>query len=176
MDDKITIFTAVTGFALVLQILILLLMGLRVLKLRRRVEGLANKIDAAVGILGIHVLPVIDDAKSLYLDAQDFVQTNRAKIESLIDNATDIATETRTTIQHLNVTSDEATHRIQVQAIRGDRMLAQTRASIEQMAERVQHTVLAPMRQAFGLVQAIKKGVATYLGAQTPGGSNGDLE
>jgi hypothetical protein len=176
MDDKITIFTTLSALALLLQILLLLLMGLRVLQLSRRLEELANKIKAAVDILQIHVLPVIDDAKSLYREGQDFVRANRPKIESLIDNATGVATETRATIHHLNVTSDETRHRIQVQVIRRDRLLAQTRASIEEMVDRIQHTVLAPMRQAFGLAQAIKRGVATYMMAQTPDRSNRDLE
>jgi methyl-accepting chemotaxis protein len=172
MDDKITIFTAVTAFALLLQILILLLMGLRMLKLSRRVEGLADKIDAAVDILRIHALPVVNDAKSLSLEGQDFVRVNRPKIESLINKVTDVATETRATIHHLNATSVETRRRIQVQVIRRDRLLEQTRVSIEEMAERVQHTVLAPMRRAFGLALAIKRGVATYMIAQTADRSN----
>ena len=65
MDDKLTIFIAVTAAAVVLQMLILLGMFVAVWKLKVRMEGLAAKVEDTTDIVQTRVLPVIDNAEEL---------------------------------------------------------------------------------------------------------------
>ena len=63
MDEKLTIFIAITAAAVVLQMLILLGMYMAVRKLSVRMEALADKVEDTTGTLQARVLPVIDNVK-----------------------------------------------------------------------------------------------------------------
>lgn len=166
MDDKLTIFIAVTAIAVVLQMLILLGMLIAVLKLGKRVQAVAEKAEETADLVKTKVLPIVENAKTIQEDVKKFLDTNRPKIETMIDNATQVSTTARTTVERFNVTANDAIDRIRLQVIRGDEMLTRTMDRVEETTEKVQHTVMSPVRQVSGIAQAISTGFGSYFSSQ----------
>jgi methyl-accepting chemotaxis protein len=166
MDDKLTIFIGITAFAVVLQMLILLGMLIAVLKLGKRVKMVAEKAEDTADLVQTKVLPIIDNAKTIQADVKQFLDTNRPKIETLIENVTQISTTARTTTERFHVTANDAIDRVRLQVIRGDEMLTRTMDRVEETTEKVQHTVMSPVRQVSGIMQAISIGFGSYFNGQ----------
>lgn len=159
MDEKLTIFIAITAAAVVLQMLILLGMYLAMRKLSVRMEALADKVEDATGTLQVRVLPVIDNVKA-------FIETSRPKVDILLDNLSHISTTARGSVERIDTTVNDAVDRMRLQVIRGDEMLTRTMDRIEETSEKVQHSVMSPVRQVSGIVQAISTGVGAYFNQQ----------
>jgi methyl-accepting chemotaxis protein len=166
MDDKLTIFIAVTAAAVVLQMLILLAMYLAMRKLSSRMEALADKVEDTTSVVQTRVLPLLDNAKVIQKDVKEFVENARPKIDTLIDNVSQISTKARATVERFDVTANDAIDRIRLQVIRGDEMLTRTMDRVEETSEKVQHTVMSPVRQVSGIVQAISTGFGAYFNNQ----------
>ena len=162
MDDKLTVFTAVIAACIVLQTIALIAMAFIVMKLRSRVENLATRIEDATGTLQVRVLPVLDNVQHMQQEAKAFLDTARPKIETLMDNVTRISTSARGNVERLDTTVNDAIDRIRLQVIRGDEMITRTMDRIEETSEKVQHTVMSPVRQVSGIVHAISTGVGSY--------------
>ncbi|MGA2687176.1 MAG: hypothetical protein ABSE85_03810 [Candidatus Korobacteraceae bacterium] len=166
MDDKLTLFIAVTSFAVVLQMLILLGIYIAVRKLSARMEALADRVEDTTSTLQVRVLPVIDNVKSIQQDVKAFMETARPKVDLVLDNLSYISTTARGSVERIDTTVNDAVDRMRLQVIRGDEMLTRTMDRIEETSEKVQHTVMSPVRQVSGIVQAISTGVGAYFNQQ----------
>jgi methyl-accepting chemotaxis protein len=166
MDDKVMIFIAVTAAAVVLQMLILLAMYLAVRKLGGRMEALADKVEDTTGVVQTRVLPIIDNVKAMQQEVQSFLKTTRPKIESVIEDVRQVSEKTRGTVERFEATANDAIDRIRLQVIRGDEMMTRTMDRVEETTEKVQHTVMSPVRQVSGIAQAISTGVGAYFNNQ----------
>ncbi len=159
MDDKLTIFIAITAAAVVLQMLILLAMYLAIRKLSSRMEALADKLEDTTGVVQAKVLPVLENVKQ-------FVEKARPKIDQIVENATSISTTARSGAERVGATVNDAVDRVRLQVIRGDEMLTRTIDRVEETTEKVQHTVMSPVRQVSGIVQGISVGVGAFFNSQ----------
>ncbi len=166
MDDKLTLFIAITSFAVVLQMLILLGIYIAVRKLSARMEALADRVEDTTSTLQVRVLPVIDNVKSIQQDVKAFMETARPKVDLVLDNLSYISTTARGSVERIDTTVNDAVDRMRLQVIRGDEMLTRTMDRIEETSEKVQHTVMSPVRQVSGIVQAISTGVGAYFNQQ----------
>ena len=109
---------------------------------------------------------MVDDAKKIEQDVKAFLETSRPKFATILDNATTISNTTRSTVERVDATVNDAVDRIRLQLIRGDEMLTRTMDRVEETSEKVQHTVMSPVRQVSGIVQAISTGFGTFLHGQ----------
>lgn len=164
--DNLTIWIAVTSAAVVLQMLILLGMFITMRKLAARVEGLAAKAEETTAMVQTRVLPIIDNVKSIQQQVTSFIETARPKIETIVDNASRVSTTARATVERFDATANDAIDRIRLQVIRGDEMLTRTMDRVEETSEKVQHTVMSPVRQVSGIMQAISTGFGAYFSTQ----------
>lgn len=164
--DKLTIFIGVTASAVVLQMLILLGMFLTMRKLGARMQALADKAEETTNAVQTRVLPILDSAKTMQAEVKSFLETAKPKIETLIDNASRISSTTRATVERFDVTANDAIDRVRLQVIRGDELLTRTMDRVEETSEKVQHTVMSPVRQASGIMQAISTGFGAYFNTQ----------
>lgn len=166
MDERLTLFIAVTAAAVVLQMLILFGIYLAVRKLSARMEALADRVEDTTNTVQVRVLPVIDNVKSIQQDVKAFMETARPKVDLLLDNLSYISTTTRGSVERIDTTVNDAVDRMRLQVIRGDEMLTRTMDRIEETSEKVQHSVMSPVRQVSGIVQAISTGVGAYFNQQ----------
>lgn len=162
MDDKLTLFIAITACAFVAQAIILLVMMIAMLKLRARMEALAAKAEDMMGVAQARVLPLLEEAKTMQQDVKSFMEVARPKVDLILDNATDITTTARGSAHRIDATINDVVDRVRLQVIRGDEMLTRTMDRVEETSEKVQHTVMSPVRQVSGIMQAISTGVGAY--------------
>ena len=166
MDDKLTIFIAVTAAAVVVQMLILLAMALAVRKLSHRMQALAGRIEDMAGTVQTRVLPVIDNVKTMQQEAKAFLDASRPKVEAVLQNLSEVSTTARQSMERIDATVNDVVDRVRLQVIRGDEMLTRTMDRIEETSEKVQHTVMSPVRQVSGIVHAISVGMGSYFHQQ----------
>ncbi len=164
--DNVTIFIAVTAAAVVLQMLILLGMLIAVLKMKAKMEALAAKVEDTTSTVQSKVLPLLDEAKIIQQNVKSFIETARPKIDVVLDNAAQITTTAKDGAQRVETTVNDVVDRIRLQVIRGDEMLTRTMDRVEETSEKVQHTVMSPVRQVSGIVQAIGVGVGSFFNQQ----------
>ena len=159
MDDKLTIFIAVTAAAVVLQVFILLALYLAVRKLSARLESVVDETQS-------RVFPLLENAKSMQQDVKAFLEISRPKIDVILDNAAHVTTTARADVERVQATVNDLLDRLRLQVIRADEMVTRTMDRVEETSERVQHAVTAPVRQVSGIVQGISVGVGTFFSYQ----------
>jgi len=166
MDDKLTIYIAVLTACLVLQTIVIVAAAIAMLKLRGRMQEMAKHMEEARSNFQTRVLPLLDDAKAMQQEAKAFFDAARPKIETFLENASHISTTARASVERMETTFNDAVDRVRLQVIRGDEMLTRTMDRIEETSEKVQHTVMSPVRQVSGIVHAISIGFGSYFNQQ----------
>ena len=169
MDEKLTLFIAVTAAAVVLQMLILFAMYLSVRKLSARMESVVDETQS-------RVFPLLENGKAIQQDIKTFLETARPKIDLILDNAAQATTTTRAEIERVEATVNDLVDRFRLQVIRIDEMTTRTLDRVEETSEKVQQSVMAPVRQVSGIAQAITVGVAAYFRSQKRGRNGGPDE
>jgi hypothetical protein len=159
MDDKLTIFIAVTAAAVVLQMLILLAMYVAVRKLSGRLESVVDETQS-------RVFPLLENAKVMQQDVKQFLETAGPKVDVILDNAAHVTTTARADVERVQATVNDLVDRVRLQVIRADEMVTRTMDRVEETSEKVQHSVMSPVRQVSGIVQAISVGVGTFFANQ----------
>jgi hypothetical protein len=88
MDNKLTIFIAVTSAAVVLQVLILLGMYLTLRKLSTQINSVAAAVKS-------QVFPVLESGEHLVADINRILDISSSKVELVLDNAAAISITAR---------------------------------------------------------------------------------
>ncbi len=133
MDDKLTWFIALTGFAVLMQAGILLAMYLAMRKSGERIEALATEVKTKV-------LPSVEQA-------QELMTAMRPKLEVIVDNLQDATSVVRSQINRVDSTVNDVVDRTRLQVIRADELMTRTLDRVEQTTDLVQKTVVSPVRQ-----------------------------
>ncbi|MGB7556786.1 MAG: hypothetical protein WBM04_20640, partial [Candidatus Korobacteraceae bacterium] len=155
MSDNLTLFIAVTAAAVVLQMLILLALYMAVRKLSARLQSVTDETQS-------RLLPILDNAKVMQQEIKSFLETTRPKIDVVLDNLAHVTTTTRTEVERVDATVHDLLDRLRLQVIRVDEMVTHTLDRVEETSEKVQHSVMSPVRHVSGIVQAISVGVGTF--------------
>ena len=165
MDDKLTIFIAVTAGAVVLQMLILAAMYFTIAKVTAHLKSAADEVKT-------QVLPLVDSAKALQNDIKKIVETSAPKIELVLDNSAAITTTAHAGLGRVESTLNDVLDRARLQVIRVDEMVTRAMDTVEDTTEKVAHTVTSPVKHASGVVQGISAGLSAYFGQgrKRPGG------
>jgi len=167
MDTTLlTALIAVMAAAVVVQMFMLIGMFVALRKMAGRVEALADKVEDITTVVQGRVLPLLEQAKTVQDQVKSFVDTTRPQLQTVISNLTQISNTARASAERFQVTVNDAIDRTRLQVIRGDEMLTRTMNRIEETSEKVQHTVMSPVRQVSGIMQAISTGVGAYFNQQ----------
>jgi methyl-accepting chemotaxis protein len=161
MDEKLTIFIAVTSAAVVLQMLILAGMFFTLRKL-------AVGVQAATDEVKTHAMPLLENGKHLQAQLQKLLDTSSPKIELVLDNTAAITTTAHNGIGRAESTLNDVLDRARLQIIRADEMVTRAMDQVEETTEKVAHTVTSPVKHASGIVQGISTGFGTYFGQKRP--------
>ena len=159
MDDKLTIFIAITAAAVVLQMLILLVMCVVMYKLSSRLKTVADETES-------RVFPLLENTKVLLQDVKTTLETTRPKVDVILDNAAHVTTTVRSDAERVQATLNDLLDRVRLQVIRADEMVTHTMDRVEETSEKVQHSVMSPIRKVSGIAQALSVGVETYFNNQ----------
>ncbi len=166
MSDNLTLFIAVTAAAVVLQMIILLVMCVVMFKLSKRLQSVTDETQS-------RLLPILDNAKVMQQEIKSFLETARPKIDVILDNLAHVTTTTRSEVERVDATVHDLLDRLRLQVIRVDEMVTHTLDRVEETSEKVQHSVMSPVRHVSGIVQAISVGVGTFFSSQRRGRNGG---
>jgi len=143
--DKLTVFIALTGFAVLLQACILAAMYFAMRKTSQRMESLAAEVQSKV-------LPTMEQARSMLTEIQP-------KVQVIAGNLEEITVRVRGQMDRVDAAVSDAVDRARLQVIRADELLTRTLDKVEHTSEMVQKTVVSPVRQFSGLLQGITTGL-----------------
>jgi methyl-accepting chemotaxis protein len=160
MDDKLTIFIALTGIAVLLQAGVLLAMYLAMRKT-------TNDLQALAGEVRTKVMPSIDQAHQIISDL-------RPKLDVIAENVKDTSSTVKGQVQRLDATVNDMVDRARLQIIRADELLSRTLDRVEHTSEVVQKTVVSPVRQISGLMQGITVGLEFLFAGRRRNGGRGE--
>ena len=150
-------FIGVTGFAVFLQALILVLMFFVMRKTSEKVEALAEEVKNKV-------LPTAELAHSMITEL-------RPKIETVMDNVSVSTTVLRTQLERIDATLTDIVDRTRLQVIRADEFVTGTMDKLEETREVVQRTVVSPVRYLSGIAHGLSVGLEAFFGRRR--GRNG---
>ena len=160
MDDTLLkIFIAVTTFAVVIQAGIMVALYFAVRKSTAKMEALATEVTGKA-------LPTIETVQNILVDL-------RPKIDLMSTNFSESSTMMRNQLARVDVTLADALDRTRLQVIRADELLNRTMDKVEETSEIVHKTVISPLRQVNGLMNAISTGVEVFLGQKSRHRKNG---
>ncbi|HXY78239.1 MAG TPA: hypothetical protein VEH47_05455 [Candidatus Acidoferrales bacterium] len=160
MDDNLLrIFIFVTGFAVILQALIMVALYLAFRNSTAKMEALATEVKSKA-------LPTMETVQSLLVEI-------RPKIDVMTTNLSESSTLVRNQLGRLDATLSDALDRARLQVIRADELLNRTMDKVEETSEVVHKTVISPLRQVNGLMAAISTGVEVFLGQKRRHPKNG---
>ncbi|MGA2100935.1 MAG: hypothetical protein ABSG34_07500 [Candidatus Sulfotelmatobacter sp.] len=143
--DKMDIFVALTGLAVLLQAGVLLAMYLAMRKSGERMEILVTEVKTKL-------MPSVEQAQEMLVEM-------RPKLEVIVDNLQDATTVLRSQVQRVDATVNDVVDRARLQVIRADELFSRTLDRVEQTSEMVQKTVVSPVRQLSGIMQGITVGL-----------------
>jgi hypothetical protein len=161
MDEKLTIFIAVTSAAVVLQMLILAAIFFTMRKLAAQVTTVSNEVRA-------QAMPLLESGKKLEADIRRLLETSAPKVELVLDNTAAITTTAHGAIDRVETTLNDLLDRARLQVIRADDMVTRAMDQLEETTEKVAHTVTSPVKHASGIVHGISTGVGTFFGQKKP--------
>ncbi len=154
MDDKLTIFIAVTAAAVVLQMLILAAMFFTLRKFSAYARELSEDLYSRIG-------PLLTESKKITTDLNSLLETSRPKVDAILDSAAIVSTTARKQTEKLDAAVTSFVDGARLQAIRVDEMLTRTLTRVEDTSSRVQHTVLSPFKHLNGVLQGLGVGLET---------------
>lgn len=155
--DKMTLFVAFTGAAVLLQALVLLAMYVALRKSSQGMQALADDVKTKV-------MPTV-------VEAQQLLTILRPKVEVIVDNLEETTTVMRAEIKRIDATVNDVVDRARLQVIRADELLSRTLDRVEQTSDMVHKTVVSPVRQLSGLMQGITVGLEFLFGRGRRNGS-----
>lgn len=156
MDTQLTIFIALTGFAVLLQACVLAAMFFTMRKSAERMEALATEVKTKV-------LPAVEQAQGMMTETQAIMTDMRPKVRVMADNLAETTALLTAQVKRVDATVSDAIDRGRLQIIRADEMLTRTMDRVEQTTEIVHKTVVSPVRQVSGLMQGITVGLEFLL-------------
>jgi hypothetical protein len=150
--DKLTVFIALTGMAVLLQAGVLLAMYLTMRKTSIRMEALATELKTKV-------LPVIDKADGMLTEIGP-------KLQIVADHVQETTALVRNEVERVDATINDVVDRARLQIIRADELLSRTLDRVEQTSDMVHKTVISPVRQVSGLMQGLTVGLEFLFGGR----------
>jgi hypothetical protein len=150
--DKLTVFIALTGLAVLMQAGVLLAIYLAMRRSSGRMEELAADMKTKV-------MPTV-------VQAQEMMTEMRPRLQVIVENMEGASTVIRSQVERVDATVNDVIDRARLQIIRGDELLTRTLDRVEQTSEIVQKTVVSPVRQLSGLMQAISVGLEFFFGGR----------
>jgi methyl-accepting chemotaxis protein len=157
MDEKLTIFIAITSAAVVLQMLILAGIFFAVRKLTTNLTTVTEEMKT-------QTLPLLEDVKKMQADLKRIMETSTPKVELILDNIAGITTRAHGGISRVESTLNDVLDRARLQIIRADEMVTRAMDQLEETTEKVAHSVTSPVKHASGVVQGVRTGFGAYFG------------
>ena len=158
-ESQSTILLIEIGIFAIVQATVLIGMFLTVKKSTSKMEALAEELQK-------RALPVVDTANAM-------LQTVRPQVEGIVSNLAETSTILKDQVTRIDETVTDVIDRTRLQVVRADEVISRTMDKVETTTDFVQHTVISPVRQIAGVLQALNIGVNVLFGGRRRSSGNG---
>jgi len=159
-ESQSTILLIEVGFVAIVQACVLIGLFMTVKKSTAKMESLADELQK-------RTLPVIDAANAM-------LQTVRPQVEGIVSNLAETSVLLKDQVTRIDETVTDVIDRTRLQVVRADEVISRTMDKVETTTDFVQHTVISPVRQIAGVLQALNIGVNVLFGGRRrSSGGNG---
>lgn len=150
--DKMTVFVALTGIAVLLQAGVLVAMYVAMRHSTARMEALATEVKTKV-------MPTVEHVQEMLTEV-------RPRVKVIAENLEESTTLLKSQVQRVDAAVNDVVDRARLQVIRADELFSRTLDRVEQTTDIVHKTVISPVRQFSGLVQGITVGLEFLFGGR----------
>ena len=150
MESWLPFFVMVTSLAVVVQAVTLAAMYLQLRRQGRRVEQMAQELQARVN-------PILSRIQLL-------VEEVHPQISSMVADAAHITHLARTQVQHADRVVGEAIDRLRMQLVHTDQILTGTLETVEETGLHIRRAILGPVQSVSALVRGIQTGLEFFRG------------
>lgn len=158
-ESQSTILLIEIGVVAIVQAVVLIGMFMTVRKSTTKMEALAEELQK-------RTLPVVDAANAM-------LQTVRPQVEGIVSNLAETSTVLKDQVTRIDETVTDVIDRTRLQVVRADELVSRTMDKVETTTDFVQHTVISPVRQIAGVLQALNIGVNVLFGGRRRSAGNG---
>jgi hypothetical protein len=158
-ESQSTILLVEVGIMAIVQAGVLISLLLMVKKSTAKMESLAEDLQK-------RTLPIVDAANAM-------LQTVRPQVEGIVANLADTSSLLKDQVTRIDSTVTDVIDRTRLQVVRADEVISRTMDKVEETTDFVQHTVVSPVRQIAGVLQALNIGVNVLFGGRRRSAGNG---
>ena len=158
-ESQSTILLIEIGIVAIVQAVVLIGMFMTVRKSTAKMESLAEELQK-------RTLPVVDAANAM-------LQTVRPQVEGIVSNLAETSVLLKDQVTRIDETVTDVIDRTRLQVVRADEVISRTMDKVETTTDFVQHTVISPVRQIAGVLQALNIGVNVLFGGRRRSSGNG---
>jgi methyl-accepting chemotaxis protein len=156
-ESQSTILLIEIGIAVAIQAAVLIGVLLTVKKSTAKMESLAEELQK-------RTLPVVDATNAM-------LQTARPQVETIVTNLAEASSMLKDQVSRIDQTVTEVVDRTRLQVVRADELVSRTMDKVETTTDFVQHTVISPVRQVAGVLQALTTGMNVLFGKRRTSGN-----
>jgi ABC-type transporter Mla subunit MlaD len=156
-ESQSTILLIEIGIAVAIQAAVLIGVLLTVKKSSAKMESLAEELQK-------RTLPVLDATNAM-------LQTARPQVETIVSNLAEASTMLKDQVSRIDQTVTDVVDRTRLQVVRADELVSRTMDKVETTTDFVQHTVVSPVRQVAGVLQALTTGMNVLFGKRRASGN-----
>jgi hypothetical protein len=158
-ESQSTILLIEIGIAVTIQAAVLIGLFLTLKKSSAKMESLAEELQK-------RTLPVVDATNAM-------LQSARPQIETIVANLSETSSLLKDQVTRIDQTVTDVIDRTRLQVVRADELVSRTMDRVENTTEFVQHTVVSPVRQVAGVLQALTTGMNVLFGKRRATSGNG---
>ena len=156
------IFTGIMAFGAAMQALVLIGIAVGAAKSRKKVHELTEEVKAKL-------MPAIANVEKLVASTQVIVQDVTPKVRVITENLVDVSHTVRTQVHDLDAKITEASRKAEAQVNRADEALTSAINSTGQVIGKIEHGIMAPVKQVLGLINGVKASVEALKHPRKPG-------
>jgi ABC-type transporter Mla subunit MlaD len=156
-ESQSTILLIEIGIAVAIQAAVLIGVLLTVKKSSAKLESLAEELQK-------RTLPVLDATNAM-------LQTARPQVDTIVTNLAEASSMLKDQISRIDQTVTDVVDRTRLQVVRADELVSRTMDKVETTTDFVQHTVVSPVRQVAGVLQALTTGMNVLFGKRRASGN-----
>ncbi len=157
METRFTILLVEMGILTIVQVGVLIGIYMVVKKSSDKMTSLAEQLHQ-------RTVPILEAANAM-------VATTKPQIETIVSNLTETSETLRSQVDNLNTTVTDIIDRTRLHVVRADEIVSRTMDRVEETTEMIQHTVISPVRQIAGVLQALNIGMNVLFGKRRSGGN-----
>jgi ElaB/YqjD/DUF883 family membrane-anchored ribosome-binding protein len=159
-ESQSTVLLIEVGLIFLVQAVMLIGILVVLKKSATKMETLADEVQK-------RTIPLLDATNAM-------VQTARPQIDTIVANLSETSSMLKDQVTRIDATVTDVIDRTRLQVVRADELVSRTMDRVETTTDFVHHTVVSPVRQVAGILQALNTGMTVLFGRRRQASGNGN--